>query len=90
MQYFFKVNGRKHSGFADVLLIIVKGMAKINVRVSLRKIKMIKNEKYAQAINILFIAMVYVFILINTISIMINHQSLYKSKILKNLSWLTI
>lgn len=74
----------------QVLLIIVKGMAKINVRVSLRKIKMIKNEKYAQAINILFIAMVYVFILINTISIMINHQSLYKSKILKNLSWLTI
>lgn len=74
----------------QVLLIIVKGMAKINVRVSLRKIKMIKNEKYAQAINILFIAVVYVFILINTISIMINHQSLYKSKILKNLSWLTI
>ena len=65
-------------------------MAKINVRVSLRKIKMIKNEKYAQAINILFIAVVYVFILINTISIMINHQSLYKSKILKNLSWLSI
>ena len=51
---------------------------------------MIMNEKYAQAINILFIAVVYVFILINTISIMINHQTLYKSKILKNLSWLTI
>ena len=90
MQYFLKVNGRKHSGFADVLLIIVKGMAKINVRVSLRKIKMIMNEKYAQAINILFIAVVYVFILINTISIMINDQTLYKSKIFKNLSWLTI
>jgi len=41
--------------------------------VSLRKIKMTKNEKYTQAINILLIAVVYMFILINTVSIMINH-----------------
>lgn len=72
LQSFLKVNGRKHSGFADSLCIIVKGMAKSNVRVSLRKIKMTENEKYAQAVNIL-IAVVYMFILINTISIMINH-----------------
>ena len=48
-------------------------MAKSNVRVSLRKIKMTENEKYAQAVNILLIAVVYMFILINTISIMVNY-----------------
>lgn len=73
LEQFLKVNGRKHSGFADGLCIIVKGMAESNVRVSLRKIKMTENEKYAQAVNILLIAVVYMFILINTISIMVNY-----------------